>query len=81
MIVSMWEWTVGEDEHGGPVGVSMTRHGAMKALAKTLVGAGRPSRGQVIPMILARPAHAPSYYLRFWPQHTAVYDGQVLRWR
>lgn len=68
------------DAESGPVGVSMSRHGAMEALAKALVGAGRPNRGQVVPMILAEPVQQPSYYLRGWPQHTAIYDGQVLQW-
>jgi hypothetical protein len=81
MTVALWEWSVTRDATGGSVGVSMTRHGAMEALAKALVGAGRPNRGQVVPMILTRPVQEPPYYLRFWPQHTAVYDGQVLQWR
>jgi hypothetical protein len=81
MLTALWEWSVTRDADGGPVGVSMTRHGAMEALAKALVEAGRPNRGQVMPMLLATPVQSSAYYLRFWPQHTAIYDGQVLRWQ
>lgn len=81
MNISLWEWTVSRGTKAGPVGVSMTRHGAMEALAKALVGGRRPSMGQVVPMILAQPGQQQSFYVRGWPAHTAVYDGQVLKWR
>jgi hypothetical protein len=81
MLIPLWEWSVTRDADGGSVGVSMTRHGAMEALAKALIRAGSPRSGQVVPIILTNPVQKPSYYLRGWPQHTAIYDGQVLHWR
>jgi hypothetical protein len=80
MIVSLWEWTVTRDADGGSVGVSGTRHGAMAALAKALVQAGRPRTGRVVPVILAGSIHQPSYYLRGFVRDTADYDGTVIRW-
>jgi hypothetical protein len=53
----------------------------MEALAKALVRDGRPRTGQVIPVLLAERLHGEPYYLRDQPQHTAVYDGQVVQWR
>ena len=81
MTAALWEWSVARDTDGGCVGVSATRHGAMEALAKALVRAGRPKTGQVVPVLLAEPLHSPSYYLRGWPTHRAVFDGMVLQWR
>ena len=61
-------------------GISMTHHGAMEALAKALVRRGRPTRGRVVPVILSRPVHEPSRYLRVLPERTAVFDGAVIQW-
>jgi hypothetical protein len=60
--------------------MSMTLSGAMEALAKALVQAGRPRTGRVVPVTLSRPVHEPSRYLRGTPERTAVYDGEVIRW-
>lgn len=81
MTVSLWEWTVRRGAKTGPVGVSMTRHGAMEALAKALVATRQPSMGQVVPMLLACSGQRQSYYVRGWPAYTADYDGQILQWR
>lgn len=81
MIVPLWEWSVTRDAQGGTIGISSTQQEAMEALAKALTSAGRPRRGHVVPIILASPVQAPAYYLRFWPQRTAIYDGRELRWQ
>lgn len=41
MITSLWEWSIRRDANGSSAGISRTRHGAMQALAKTLIQAGR----------------------------------------
>lgn len=81
MITSLWEWSIRRDANGSSAGISRTRHGAMQALAKTLIQAGRPRHGQVIPVLLADPLHDAPRYLRGQPAHTAIYDGRVLRWQ
>lgn len=80
MFAQIWEWEVVRDADGGSAGISMTRHGAMEALAKALVQRGRPTRGRVVPVLLSRPVHEPSCYLRGVPERTAVYDGMAIRW-
>jgi hypothetical protein len=80
VFVRLWEWDVARDAQGGSVGLSGSRHGAMLALSKALIQAGRPTRGRVMPVTLRRPAHEPAYYLRGVPERTAEYDGEVIRW-
>ena len=80
MLVPLWEWTVTRDADGSSAGVSRTRHGAMEALAKALIEAGRPRSGRVMPVILAEGVHRPAHYLRGVVRDTAVYDGTVIRW-
>jgi hypothetical protein len=81
VIIRLWEWDVARDAQGGSVGLSDTRHGAMEALSRALVQAGRPTRGHVVPVALRRPVHEPAYYLRGIPVRTAVFDGEVIQWR
>jgi hypothetical protein len=81
VIIRMWEWDVARDAHGGSVGLSGTRHGAMEALSRALLQAGRPTRGRIVPVTLRRPAHEPAYYMRGIPVRIAVFDGQVIQWR
>jgi hypothetical protein len=81
VIVRLWEWDVARDAQGGSVGLSDTRHGAMEALSRALVQAGRPTHGRVVPVTLRRPTHEPAYYLRGGPERTAEFDGEVIRWR
>lgn len=80
MIVPLWEWSTVRDARGGSAGVCWTRHAAMEALSKALVAAGRPANGSVAQVKLVTTVHGRSY-LRGFPGHTAVYDGQVIRWR
>jgi hypothetical protein len=78
--VRLWEWVVEQDEQGGSAGISGTCHGAMEAMAKTLIRAGRPRRGQVTPVILTNSVQEQPHYLRGLTRHTAVYDGNVIQW-
>ncbi len=77
----LWEWVVARDAHGGSAGVCRTRHGAMQAMTEALIRARRPRTGHVAQVILTNPPHRPPYYLRCYPEHTAVYDGQAIQWR
>jgi hypothetical protein len=80
VIVPLWEWAVMCDAHCGPVGVCMTQHGAMEALSKALVAAGRPASGRVAQIKLIRSVRADPSYLRGFPARKAVYDGAVIQW-
>jgi hypothetical protein len=80
VLAQLWEWVVLREPRDHPVGVSKTEHGAMEALAKALIAAGRPARGQVAQVTLIRPVQAAPSYLRQPPERTAEYDGAVLRW-
>lgn len=81
MRVPLWEWVVEQDEHGGSAGISGTCHGAMDALAKSLVRAGRPRSGRVLPVILTDPIQEQPHYLRGFTRCSAFYDGKVIQWR
>jgi hypothetical protein len=81
VLAQLWEWVVLREPRNHPVGVSRTEHGAMEALAKELVAAGRPARGLVAQVRLVRPVQAESAYVREPPKRTAEYDGVVLHWR
>lgn len=79
LVIPLWEWM--QDAPVGPVGVCRTQHGAMEALSKALIAAGRPSRGRVAHIKLIRPAGEEPGYLRGFAERTAVYDGVVIQWR
>jgi hypothetical protein len=76
----IWEWVVDRGAGRDTSGVSMTRHGAMDALARSLTAAGAPAGGRVVPLSLVDDAWGP-FYLRMAPRHTADYDMGVIRWR
>jgi hypothetical protein len=78
--VPVWEWVVERDEQGGSAGISGTCHGAMDALTKTLIRAGRPRSGRIRPAVLTRPMHDQPHYLRGLTRYTAVYDGEAIKW-
>lgn len=80
MIIPLWEWAVFREVRDAPVGVSMTRHGAMEALARALIETGRPSRGRVFPVLLTESVHESAFYVRLPVWHTAIYDGQRIQW-
>jgi hypothetical protein len=48
----LWEWTVDVGTDGTPTGVCGTRHRAMEALSRSLVAAGGPASGRVVPVAL-----------------------------
>jgi len=79
--VELWEWGVCQDDRKNPVGVCMTRHGAMAALSRALLAAGQPGHGGVGPVMLLDTApHSDIHYLRFPVMNIAVYDQGVIRW-
>jgi hypothetical protein len=80
VIAQFWEWFVLREERNRPVGISGTEHAAMQALAKALVAAGHPARGQVAQVTLIRPIQADPSYIRTPPERTAIYDGTVIQW-
>ena len=73
MITPLREWSIPQNA----AGVSATRHGAMQALAQSLVGKGHPSAGHVIPVLLAGRIHGEPFCLRDKPVRIAIYDGQA----
>lgn len=68
------------DERNRPVGLCGTEHGAMTALSKALIAAGRPARGQIGQVTLVRPVQRDALYVREPPGRTARYDGSVIAW-
>jgi hypothetical protein len=81
MRVPLWEWCVTRETRNRPVGVSMTRHGAMTALSRAPVEAGRPARGCIMPVVLVDRVHSGAYYQRLPVTHTAIYEEGAVRWR
>lgn len=80
MIAQLWEWAVVREPRNTPVGMSRSQHGAMEALSKALIAAGRPARGQVGRAALVRPVREDPLYVRKAPERTTVYDGTVISW-
>lgn len=81
MLAQLWEWGVLQEPRNNPVGVSMTEHGAMEALSRALIAAGRPACGRVGQVTLVRPVQADATYVREPAERTAEYDGSVILWR
>ena len=77
--VRLWEWVVDHGPGRYSSGVSGTRHRAMTALSQTLITAGAPASGQVIPIALVDGACEISYF-RMLPVLTADYKMGVIRW-
>jgi hypothetical protein len=78
--VRVWEWVVDRGVANAPVGVSDTRHRAMEALSRTLIAAGTPASGHVVPVTLVDGAHGFTY-LRMDPSLTADYESGVIKWQ
>ncbi len=76
----VWEWVIDRGAGNSPSGVSGTRHGAMEALAQTLVTAGATASGRAVPIALVDGACGFAY-LRMAPALTADYEEGVIRWR
>jgi hypothetical protein len=79
VIVPLWEWEVVREERSNPVGVSMTRDGAMAALSRALLVAGHHARGNVRELALVDAAQE-KRYLRFPIYRIAVCEHGVIRW-
>lgn len=77
--VRLWEWVVDQGADRAPSGVSGTRDRAMTALSQTLITAGEPASGRVVPIALIDGAGGFSY-LRMTPVLTADCDKGVIRW-
>jgi hypothetical protein len=77
--VRLWEWVVDRGAGRATSGVSAARHGAMTALSKTLITAGVPASGRVVPIALVDGSCGFSY-LRMAPVLTADCQKGVIRW-
>jgi hypothetical protein len=75
----IWEWTVDKKADYAAAGVSGTRPKAMQALSETLIAAGAPASGRIVPVALIDGAHGYSY-LRLGPALIADYDRGIIRW-
>jgi hypothetical protein len=78
--VPLWEWQVARGARCSPVGLSGTRHGAMAALSRALIEAGRPGRGSIVPVVLVDSMYTEPYYQRFPVISVAVYEQGAIRW-
>lgn len=79
MAVRIWEWVVDLGADHAPSGVSGARHQAMEALSRTLIAAGGPATGRVVPIVLVD-GRSGFDYLRLNPALTANYEDYVIRW-
>lgn len=80
ILARLWEWVVDRGAANAPVGVSRTRHRAMEALSQTLIAAGAPTSGRVVPVALVDGAHGFTY-LRMDSTITANYEMSEIKWR
>lgn len=76
----LWEWVVDRGAGSASAGVSGTRHRAMEVLSKTLIAAGSPASGRVVPIALVDGAYGFAY-LRMDPPLIADYERGVIKWR
>ena len=76
----MWEWGVMSGGRSNPVGLSMTRHGAMAALSRALIATGRPTRGSVVLLVWTDISQSGPHYLRLPVKHTATHEQGVIWW-
>ena len=58
----------------------MTCPGAMAALSRALLEAGRPARGSVVPVVLVDAVHSEPYYQRLPVCRTAECEDGAVRW-
>lgn len=77
--VHVWEWVVDQGAARAPSGVSVARHRAMEALSRTLIEAGVPASGRVVPMMLVDGACGVSYF-RMAPVLMADCEEGVITW-
>ena len=79
MGVPMWEWLIAGGACDGTSGLSMTRHGAMDALSRTLIEGRSNAIGRVTRIVLEDGISGP-FYVRGQSSHTASYDSGVIKW-
>ena len=79
LTIRMWEWVVDKGGDNLLSGVSGARHGAMDALSRSLIAAGGPVSGRVVPVGLVEGASGFSY-VRMAPVLTADCQKGVIRW-
>jgi hypothetical protein len=77
--VRLWEWIADREADRAMSGVSGERHRAMTALSRTLITAGGPASGRVVPISLVAGAYGFSY-LRWAPVLTADCEKGVIKW-
>jgi hypothetical protein len=88
--VCLWEWVVdggaghapsdnGDGAGSASCGVSGARHGVMDALSRSLIAAGGPVSGRVVPVGLVEGAYGFAY-VRMAPVLMADCEKGVIRW-
>lgn len=77
--VRLWEWVVDQAPGRASSGVARTQHRAMTALSQTLITAGTPTSGKVVPIALVDGPSGFSY-VRMAPVLTADCREGVIRW-
>ena len=75
----LWEWVVDYGAARAPSGVSGTRDRAMDALSRTLIAAGTPASGRVVPVTLVDGALG-VFYRRSAPALRADCEDGVITW-
>jgi hypothetical protein len=75
----VWEWVVDQGADHASYGVSGERERAMEALSQTLIAAGAPASGRVVPVALIDGAFG-VFYRRLAPALRADYEEGVITW-
>jgi hypothetical protein len=77
----LWEWAVDRGAADAPTGVCGTRDRAMEALARSLVEAGEPASGRVVPVALVDGVYG-CFYRRYRVLEVrAYYERGVISWK
>jgi hypothetical protein len=80
LLAQLWEWTVEQRTGDNPTGLCGQRHRAMEALSRSLVQAGGPASGRVVPVALVDGASG-YFYERFAAlEIRADYESGVIKW-
>jgi hypothetical protein len=76
----LWEWIVDCGAGSAPTGVCGERDRAMEQLSRSLVAAGGPASGRVVPVALVDGAFG-SFYRRFPAlEMRADYEKGIIKW-
>jgi hypothetical protein len=76
----LWEWVVGQGSDDGPSGVSGNRDRAITELSRSLISAGEPASGRVVPIRLVED-NSGFAYERLEPSLRADCEGGIIRWQ